>query len=96
MTITHPSHFDVREINRTSDSIVFSGTLAGCRKLAFAHGMEVAEYCGRLIEFDGVRAVSAPATPADFSVCYFVGGGLIHRGRDGYTLVMPMSVWING
>ena len=94
MTITHTSHFDVLEVARTNDSVVFSGTLAGCRKLAFAHGMEVAEYCGRLIEFDGVRAVSAPATPADFSVCYFVGGGLISKCQDGYTLVMPLSVWL--
>jgi|APGre2960657404_1045060.scaffolds.fasta_scaffold53212_1 hypothetical protein len=95
MTITHPSHFDLQEVSRTETSIVFSGTLAGCRKMAFSHGMEVAEYCGRLIEFDGVRAVSAPATSADFSVCYFVGGGLIHRGRDEYTLVMPLHVWMN-
>lgn len=94
--MTRLSHFDVKEVARTETNVIFSGTLAGCRKLAFSHGMEVEKYEGRTISFDSRGAVKAPADANNFSACWFKGAGLLMKGRDDYSLVMPLAVWANG
>jgi hypothetical protein len=95
MTLTHLSHFDVKQIGATDDNVIFEGTLAGCRRLAFSHGMEVESYQGRTTGMGGGRTYSESADATNFSCCWFKGGGLLIKGRDGYCLVMPRTTWIN-
>ena len=85
---------DLTKVGQTADSVIFEGSLAACRRLAFAHGMEVERYEGRTISIDGRHAVYAPADEKGFSFCWFKGGGLIHKARDGFVLVMPIRVWL--
>lgn len=94
MTITHLSHLDLTKIGETRDSILFEGSLAACRRMAFAHGMEVEKYEGATVGMDGSRAFTIPADANSFVWCFFRGGGFIQRGRDNYCLLIPMAVWL--
>lgn len=94
MTMTHLSHFEITKIGQTEDNVVFEGSLAACRRLAFAHGMEVDRYEGRTVSIDNGKAICVPADDKDFSCCWFKGSGLIIKSRDGYCLVMPMTAWL--
>lgn len=94
MTLTHTSHFGLTLLSQTDDNIVFEGSLSACRRMAFAHGMEVDRYEGRTISIDGRRATYTPADEKHFSICWFKGSGLIVKSRDGYCLVMPLAVWL--
>jgi hypothetical protein len=96
MTITHLSHFGLTVIGQTTDNIIFEGPLQDCRRMAFAHGMEVDRYEGRTLAIDGRGAILAPADASNFSCCWFKGSGLLMKTRDAYCLVMPMSIWLNG
>jgi hypothetical protein len=95
MTLTHLSHFGLEKLAETSTNVVFSGSLAACKRLAFAHGMEVESYEGRCLGMAGGRATVAAADATNFSAVWFKGGGLVLKGRDNYTLVMPLEVWRN-
>jgi hypothetical protein len=95
MTITHLSHFGLTVIGQTADNMIFEGTLAACRRMAFAHGMEIDRYEGRTVSIEGRRATYTTASENDFSFCWLKQGGFINKTRDGYCLVMPMNVWIN-
>lgn len=93
MTATHLSHFGLTHFATSGESIMFHGSKADCKRMAFAHGMEVEKYEGRALGCDGGRLLSAPADSENFSFCFFKGGGFIHRERDGYLLLMPLEVW---
>jgi hypothetical protein len=95
MTIAHISHYDLTEIGRTSDNIVFSGSLGACKRMAAAHGMEVESMEGAITGCDGNRATYLPPDESKPALAWFKGGGLIIRGRDDYSLLMPLAVWMN-
>ena len=93
MTITHLSHFDVELISETSGNVVFAGTLAACRRMAFAHGLEVDRTEGATISSENGRGVYAPADSNAPTMTWLKPSGLIAKGRDDYTLVMPKDRW---
>jgi hypothetical protein len=64
--------------------------------MAFAYGMEIEKYEGRITGFVGRTATYLPVDEAKPNAIIFKGGGLIQRGRDNYALVMPLEVWRNG
>ena len=94
MTLTHLSHFDLTEIGRTDDNVILEGSLAACKRIAAAHGLEVVRYEGMITGSDGNRATYAPVDMARPSLIYLTRG-MIVRGRDGYSIVIPMDVWNN-
>lgn len=96
MTTTHLSHFGITKLGESRDSIIFAGTLAACKRLAAAHGMEIESYRGRTVSTDCGRAIYAPSSPDSFVSATYVGGGLLHKGQDDWALVMPLEVWRNG
>ena len=93
-TIAHLSHYDLVEIGRTNDNILFSGNLAACKRMAAAHGMEIEKYEGYVVGncSDGSKT---PTSPTQFSRIWFIKGGMIQRCQDDFTLVMPLEVWNN-
>lgn len=91
MVHMHLSHYGLKEIARSSTSIVLEGTLANCKRMAFAHGLEIVKANTRLISFDGSHAVYAGGE--DYVSYELSPRGLIHKGRDAWTLVMPIEVW---
>lgn len=93
MMHTHLSHFGLVKIGETNDSIIFAGSLAACRRMAFAHGMEVSRYEGRTIAIEGSRAFTTPADSGNFTWMHFQDGGFIVKGRDDYSLLIPQNVW---
>lgn len=93
MTITHLSHFGLEKIGDTNDSIIFAGSLAACRRMAFAHGLEVDRYEGSIVSSDSGFATYTTATPESFSFCYFKQGGFICKARDGYSLLIRKEDW---
>lgn len=93
MTITHISHFGLKNIGITSDNVLFSGSKGACKRMASAHGMEVEKYEGRILGSDCGIAATMTADSETFSICWFIGGGMVIKGRDDYTLVMPLGVW---
>jgi hypothetical protein len=95
MTLTHLSHLDLTEIARTGDSIVFEGTLAACKRMAFAHGMEIERYEGPILSMNGGVAQYGMASETRPAAIWFKNGGLIIKGRDNYCFVMPLGVWMN-
>lgn len=76
----------------TPDNVILEGSLADCRQLAFACGMEVERYEGRILASDGGHAIYAPADASSFAICW-LRGGMIIKARDGFCLVMPLQVW---
>lgn len=93
MVITHLSHFGLEKIGETKDTVIFSGSLANCKRLAFAHGMEVEKYEGYIVSSDSAGAVYTPADGKNFSRILFKTGGMIQKCQTGYALVMPVAVW---
>lgn len=93
MLVTHPSHFGLEMIGNTSTSVVFQGSLADCRRMAFAHGMEIAKYEGRTISINSGHAIMAPASENSFSLCWFKEGGMIAKTQDAYALVIPKRTY---
>lgn len=93
MTITNLSHFGLTIIGETRENVIFSGSLADCKRMAFAHGMEVDRYEGRTVSFDRCHATYTPADAKDFSCCWFKGSGLIMKCDGCYCLVMPLAKW---
>ena len=93
MTMTHVSHFGLDLIRETTESLVFVGGLGACKRMAAAHGMEIDRYEGFLVSSDSHGGVFTPASPKSFSRILYRGGGMVQKGRDDYTLVMPRRVW---
>jgi hypothetical protein len=93
MTITHLSHFGLEIIGQTNDSVVFVGQLGACKQMAAAHGMEIERYEGFVVSSGPQGATFTPANPKNFSRIWFRDGGMIQRGRDNFTLVMPRKLW---
>lgn len=96
MTATHISHFGLTQIGQTADSIVFEGSLGACRRMAFAHGLEVEKYEGQTVSIEGGRATMAPASADKFTWCFFKQGGFICKTRDGWSLLLRMETWNQG
>ena len=92
-TTTHLSHFGLTKIAETDTGIVFDGTLAACKRMAAAHGMKIERYEGAVMGMDGGHATFAPANETHPLWIMYRDGGLIQKGRAGYTLVMPLAVW---
>lgn len=84
---------DLEMIGNTSTSVVFQGSLISCRRMAFAHGMEIAKYEGRTISIDCGHAIMSPASKDNFSICWFKEGGMIAKTQDAYALVMPKDIY---
>lgn len=93
MTNTHVSHFGLNLINKTTTSVVFSGELSACKRMAFAHGMEISNYEGQTVACNGGRSIQTPVDTKNPNRIWFVDGGMIQRCPDDYTLVMPIEVW---
>lgn len=89
MTITHLSHFGLEEVGRSNENLILEGTLAACKRMAAAHGLEVVTTEGRTIGSDGKNAIVNTATV----VRYLLTAGMIERTRDAWALVMPLTVW---
>ena len=87
--IGHLSHYGLEKVGETPDNIIFSGTLAACRGMAFAHGLEIVRTEGRILSING-RSTTTNETDV---VRYVLTQGMIQRCRDGWSLVMPLAVW---
>lgn len=89
MTITHLSHFGLTGPKISGDSVLFDGTLADCKRMAFAHGLEVVKEEGRILEINGTVALVDTTSV----VRYGLTRGFIQKTRDGWTLLMPREIW---
>lgn len=94
MTITHLSHFGLTLISETTTNVVLSGSLAACKRMAAAHGMEIEQYEGRIESCKGGHAVYVPVDQSKPNRILFKDGGMIQKCRDDYSLVMPLNVWL--
>ena len=93
MTNTHVSHLGLELIRETDTSIVFAGTLGACKRMAFAHGMEIERYEGRTVAVNGRYAITTPVDTTNPNRIWFINGGMIQKTVGDYTLVMPRKVW---
>lgn len=85
------ANHNLRVLARTATGVVLEGTLKECQALAADLCMEVAEYKGRILQSVYGKAVYALATADDFFSCTYVGGGLLMKGRDNWTFVVPVA-----
>lgn len=84
-------------LGKPDNNYVFQGTLAACRRLAFANGKEVEQYEGRIIGMAGGVVTREVGTADKFNFCWLKGGGLIHRVPDNkYCLVIENTVDLTG
>ncbi len=72
--------------------MVYSGTLTDCKRVAFSLGLELGEYEGRCLGFEGRHATYAPADRNNFNrvtLKTHTGefAGFIVKGQDDYGLV---------
>lgn len=95
MTFTHTSHFNLEMIATTEQNVLFEGALSACKRMAFAHGMEIERTEGTVAAINGRNAVYNPANESNPNRIWFVNGGMIQRVPGGYVLVMPVQVWAN-
>lgn len=95
MTMTHVSHFGLTLLSETSTGLVFEGSLGACKRMAFAHGLEVDEVRGPILGSVNGVATYGHLNPERPMSMTFKGGGLVQRAQDGYCLVLPRSVWEN-
>jgi len=93
MLITHPSHYGLDLIATTLDNVVLSGTLTDCKRMAAAHGMEVASIEGQILGTVGGVATYAAPDPKSPNRILYAGGGMIQRCRDDYALLIPRKIW---
>lgn len=89
MTLTHLSHFGLTEIGRSNENIVLEGSLSDCKRMAAAHGLEIVATEGPTIGMAGRSAITSNASV----VRYLLTSGMIQKSRDGWALVMPLTVW---
>lgn len=61
--------------------------------MAFAHGMEIDRYEGQIIAINNGKALYAPVNEKSYTTIWFKGSGLITKGRDDWSLVMPVKLW---
>lgn len=80
------------EIGRTEDNVILAGDREALRRLAEARGLTVEKNEGPILSAEGGRAIYAPASPENFAICYYLPSGLLMRGRDEFTLVMPREL----
>lgn len=95
MTMTHLSHFGLTHTGTLHDSVYLEGTLAACKRMAFAHGCTISGEEGRIIEMGSSGAI---CNMNDITGYWLAGpdgehAGMIHRGRDGWTLVLNRQIW---
>ena len=81
----------LREIGRTGENVIYTGGLADCRRAAFVGGLDIERYEGGILGSEGGIGIYRLATPETFAIAYFRGGGLIVRGADDFTLVLPIA-----
>lgn len=93
MTTTHLSHYGLQLVATTADNVVLAGSLADCKRMAAAHGMDIQGYEGCILGAVGGIATYQQLDAARPNRIVYVGGGMIQRGRDDYSLVMPRAVW---
>ena len=95
MTTTHLSHFGLTKTHETDTRVYFEGTLADCKRIAFAHGCEIIDEEYRILEMNGTSVITDSTTVT----CYWLAdqtgehAGLIHRGRDAWTLAISRAAW---
>jgi hypothetical protein len=89
MTQTHLSHFGLTIIGRTNDNVVLCGTLANCKRIAFAHGLEIIKELHPILSMCGGKATENTAKVSGFEL----SRGLIIKGRDNWTVCIPADVW---
>jgi hypothetical protein len=95
MTTTHLSHFDLTQSGLTGDRVYLDGTLAACKRMAFAHGCAIAGEEGRIIEINEGRAICNMNDITAYWLADANGehAGMIHKGRDAWTLALDLKVW---
>ena len=93
--VTDPTHYGLTLLAKTHDTVILAGTLANCRRVAFAHGLEIERYEGATVAIDRDHAVYAPADATNFVWCHFRQGGFILRDQDDYTLLIRREIWDN-
>jgi hypothetical protein len=89
MTTTHLSHLDLELCGKSDSSVVLSGSLAACKRIAFAHGLEIVGTEGRIT---GTTGGIASHNTADI-VRYVLNQGMIQKCRDDWSIVIPLEVW---
>lgn len=94
MTLTHLSHFGLELLATTTTGAVLCGSLANCKRMAAAHGMEVDKYEGRLLSYVNGFATTAPVDMTQPVRITYKNGGMVQKCVDDYTLVIPMAVWV--
>lgn len=93
MTKTKKPLFGLTPVGDSDTSVMFTGTLANCRRMAFAHEMEVDKLEGAILSSDCGHAIYAPVNESAPMWTMFKNGGFIHKGRDNYFLLIPLSIW---
>ena len=93
MTNTHISHFGLEFTAQTLTSVVLSGTLANCKRIAAAHGMEIDRTEGRIVSCDGDNAIYSPTSGDKPNRIVYKNGGMIQRCANDYAIVIPVDVW---
>jgi hypothetical protein len=93
MSITNLSHFGLTEIGRTADNIILEGTEEACKRIAFAHGLEIVAPW-----YPTIRTDCAAGAVLDCSriVGWNLTRGFILRAdyaRDSYHMLIPMQIW---
>lgn len=90
MTNTHLRHFGLDHLVTSDTNIVLEGSLADCKRLAFAHGLEVVKEEGPILSCTGGKAIYGTSP----TVRYYLTRGLIHIAPNSkWILVMNLQDW---
>lgn len=81
MITTHLSHYGLELVAKGTDTVVMTGCMSACKRMALAHGLELDNH---------VEDTSAAA-----GVTLYTEGAVIIKGAtwDGSTLILPRRIW---
>ncbi len=93
-TQIHVSHLGLTEIDDNPNSILFLGSLAACKRMAFAHGCELKgpEFKRMGMGKDNVNQNIITAWNLEDQKGRH---SLIQRDRDGWVLILNKETWDN-
>jgi hypothetical protein len=96
--VTHPSHFDVSIVSRTSDRVILEGSLPNIKRVVFASGLVIGRKCGRIVSSDSRGAVYAHSDDANFMSANLEDDrgeyrGMIQRMPEGWCAVIHTDLF---
>lgn len=96
MTATHLSHFGLKMTGESEDRVFFEGSLANCKRMAFAHGCQVSSEEGPILESGGGKAIYAVTPIVTYWLVDETGdhAGMIKKIQDGWILLLSREVWL--